>query len=213
MIKKILGLDISSSCTGICLLEWNTKTDHIELRELTYYKPTKKGNILERLYDTRNKMADIINRLKPDEIAIEDIITFMPRRSSANTIIMLAVFNRALAMLGFDYIEKAPTLYPVMAIRRGLQLGAEVPKKEDMPDLVSSHLGITFPWEYNRNNKIKSESYDKADALSVALFHTFNLMGKVKTKPASTKKPKEKSKPKAPKKSQSKRKKTKSKNK
>jgi hypothetical protein len=64
-----------------------------------------------------------------------------------------------------------------------------------MPDLVSQHLGITFPYEYNKKGKLKVESYDKADGIAVALYHTFALSGRVKSKTKKAKaKPKGKSK-------------------
>lgn len=178
MIKRVLGFDVSSSCIGYCLLEWNNVTNDIKFVSVDYFKPTKKGNILERLRDTRDHMADIINKLRPDYIGIEDIIMFMPHRSSANTIITLAVFNRMMGLLSFDYMSKPPVLYGVMDIRRGLQKHGE-PKKEDMPELVAEHLGITFPWEYNKKGNIKLENGDMADGMAVALFHAYILSGKL----------------------------------
>lgn len=187
MIKRILGFDVSSSCIGYCLLEWNNATNDIKFISVDYFKPTKKGNILERLRDTRDHMANVINKLRPDHIGIEDIIMFMPHRSSANTIITLAVFNRMMGLLSLDYTGKSPALYNVTDIRRGLQSGDVIPKKEDMPELVAKLLSITFPWEYNRNGNIKLENGDMADGMAVALFHTYVLSGKLAA-PAHVKK-------------------------
>jgi Holliday junction resolvasome RuvABC endonuclease subunit len=179
MIKRVLGLDISSTTTGYCLLEWNDGANTIKLKTVSYFKPIKEGSILERLRNTRDRIADIINELRPDYIGIEDIITFMPHRSSANTIITLAVFNRMIGLLSFDYTGKEPSLYNVMDIRRGLQYNNITPDKEDMPELVAKHLGITFPWQYNAKGKPKIENGDMADAMAVALFHTYVLANKV----------------------------------
>src|SRR5665213_2117850 len=135
-VKRVLGFDCSSSTTGYCLLELNDDTNKIKLIEVSYLKPmkTEKGSIIERLADTRNKLADIINQLRPTDIAIEEIITFMPRRSSANTVITLAVFNRMLGLLSFDYLNKAPTMYPVMQMRRGISNSNPPPQKEEIPE-------------------------------------------------------------------------------
>lgn len=179
MLKRILGLDISSTTIGICLLEWDSVSNKIKPLSIEFYKPSKKGTILERLSDTRNQMANIISQLRPDFIALEDIISFMPHRSSANTIITLAVFNRCIGLLSFDYTGHPPALFSVMDIRRGLQRGEIVPKKEEMPELVAAHLAIPFPWLRNKKGKIKIESYDLADSMAVALFYVYVLSGKL----------------------------------
>jgi hypothetical protein len=69
-----------------------------------------------------------------------------------------------------------------MSIRHGLKLDGNLPKKEDMPELVAKHLGITFPYEVNKKGRIKVENYDMADGVAVALYYAFLLTGKVKRK-------------------------------
>lgn len=182
MAKTILGFDVSSTTIGYCSLSWDESNNDIKLIHMGYLKPIKKGTIIERIVDTRNKIQKIIVDAQPDYIAIEDIIQFMQGKSTAKTIIMLTTFNRMIGLTAYDYLGKAPTLYSVMTIRHGLKTGKELPKKEDMPALVAQHLGITFPYEYNKKGGIKVESYDKADGVAVALYHTLVLAGKVKSK-------------------------------
>lgn len=181
-MKTILGFDVSSTTIGWCSLSWEESTNDIKLIQMGYIKPIKKGSIIERIVDTRNKIQKIIVDTKPDHIAIEDIIQFMQGKSTAKTIIMLTTFNRMIGLTAYDYSAKAPTLYSVMTIRHGLKTSKDLPKKEDMPALVAQHLGITFPYEYNRLGNVKVESYDKADGVAVALYHAFVLSGKVKRK-------------------------------
>jgi Holliday junction resolvasome RuvABC endonuclease subunit len=202
MIKKILGIDVSSTTTGICVLLLNEETKEISFDSVTYLKPSHDGNILDRLEDTRIKMKKIIEDINPDYIAIEDIITFLRKKSSANTIITLAVFNRMIGILAYQQIGRAPELYNVLSIRHGLKLTPKFPEKEEMPEIVASHLGIKFPWEFNKKGNPKVESYDKADAMAVALFHAFCLVGrcKVKLPTKNSKKKKTKVKPVAKKK-------------
>jgi hypothetical protein len=73
-----------------------------------------------------------------------------------------------------------------MSIRHGLKINKVFPKKVDMPELVAKHLGIVFPYERTTKgkskDKIKMESYDKADGIAVALYYAFMLTGKVKRK-------------------------------
>lgn len=182
MVKTILGFDVSSTTIGYCVLSWDDVTNDIKFVQASYLKPLKKGSIIERIVDTRNKIQKIIVAAKPDYIAIEDIIQFMKGLSTAQTVIMLTTFNRMIGLTAFDYLGKAPELLSVMTIRHGLKLTKDLPKKEDMPALVAQHLGITFPYEYNKLGNVKVESYDKADGIAVALYQTLLLAGKVKRK-------------------------------
>lgn len=184
-MKTVLGFDVSSSCIGYCHLEINEETGDIKYVSCNYIKPIKKGSIIERIVDTRNKIKNIIESIKPDYIGIEDIIQFMKGHSTAKTIIMLTTFNRMIGLTAYDYLGKSPELFSVMSIRHGLKINKNLPKKEDMPELVSKHLGITFPYEKNSKGKIKIENYDKADGVAVALYYSFILTKKIKNKKKS----------------------------
>jgi Holliday junction resolvasome RuvABC endonuclease subunit len=191
MIKRILGLDVSSTTIGIALLLWNDITNTVKLDTLTYLKPIKTGTLLERLYSTRNRMGEILNQLKPDQIAIEDILFYVPGKSSANTITVLASFNRMIGVLAIDYLQKTPYLYSVGDIRRGIKPPhLEKLDKQEVPDVVANYLNIKFPWRYNkRTQKPLEENLDMADGLAVALYHTFIIAGHIKP-PIRTKKQK-----------------------
>lgn len=181
-MKRILGIDCSSKTIGYCVLEINELDGYIKYVYASYLKPIKNGHIINRLADTRDKILKIINDVKPDYIGIEDIISFMAGKSTSKTIIMLTTFNRMVCLLAYDYLKSNPELFNVMSIRHGLKLNKELPKKEEMPELVAKHLGITFPYEYNKNKKIKEESGDVADGIAVALYYSFILTGKIKKK-------------------------------
>lgn len=182
MNKTILGIDCSSTTIGWCALELDDRTNDIKFIKGGYIKPLKTGSIIDRIADTRNKMQELFNDIKPNYIGIEDIIQFMKGKSTAKTIIMLTTFNRMIGLLAFDYLQKVPELFNVMSIRHGLKLNKILPKKEDMPELVAHHLKISFPYEYNKKGNIKEESYDKADGVAVALYYTLLLSGQVKGK-------------------------------
>jgi hypothetical protein len=94
----------------------------------------------------------------------------------------LSAFNRVIAIMAYDYLASHPGLFSVMTIRHGLKLGKILPKKEDMPELVAKHLGITFPYVKGKTGKIKEESFDMADGIAVALYYAFVLTGKIKRK-------------------------------
>jgi predicted RNase H-like nuclease (RuvC/YqgF family) len=182
MIKVVLGIDVSSTTTAFGVLTWDDVSNEIKYVKSLYIKPIKDGSIIERIVDTRDKVQKIIADIKPDYIAIEDIIAFMKGASTAQTVIILTTFNRMIGLVAYDYLGKAPQLCNVMSIRHGLKLNKQLPAKEEMPNLVAHHLSITFPYEYNKKGKIKVESYDKADGISVALYYAFLLSGKIKQK-------------------------------
>jgi Holliday junction resolvasome RuvABC endonuclease subunit len=182
MIKKVLGFDVSSTTIGYCVLLIDDSDNSINFAFANYVKPLKKGNIVDRIVDTRNKIKDIIDKVQPDYIGIEDIIQFMKGHSTAKTIIMLTTFNRMIALCAHDHLKRSPELFSVMTIRHGLKTAKDLPKKEDMPELVAKHLGITFPYEHNKKGKVKVESFDMADGVAVALYYAFVLTGKAKRK-------------------------------
>jgi Holliday junction resolvasome RuvABC endonuclease subunit len=179
-MKTVLGFDISSTTIGWCAL--NLDDDKISIIKYDYIKPLKNGTIIERIVDTRNKIKKIIESIKPDHIGIEDIIQFMQGKSTAKTIITLTTFNRMIGLLAYDYLNKSPELFSVMTIRHGLKINNTLPKKEEIPELVAKHLGITFPYQLNKKGKIKVENYDMADGIAVALYYSLKLSGKLKPK-------------------------------
>jgi Holliday junction resolvasome RuvABC endonuclease subunit len=180
MSKKILGLDISSTTIGWAILDIDDK-NNISFVKCDYIKPLKDEPILDRIYATKSIVSDIIAKEKPDYIGIEDLILFMPK-STATTTTTLSAFNRVIAIMAYDYLASHPGLFSVMTIRHGLKLGKILPKKEDMPELVAKHLGITFPYVKGKTGKIKEESFDMADGIAVALYYAFVLTGKIKRK-------------------------------
>lgn len=186
-MSKILGLDVSSTTIGYSILEI-TEGNEIKLVFSDYLKPIKNGTIIQRIVDTRNKIKAIIEKHKPDYIGIEDIIQFMQGKSTAKTIITLTTFNRMICLLAFDYLQRSPELFSVITIRHGLKENKIFPKKEDMPELVAKHLGITFPYELNKKGNIKVENYDKADGIAVGLYYALVLSGKIIKKVKKSKK-------------------------
>lgn len=192
MIKRVLGFDISSTCIGYSLLEIDDVTNTIKYLDMNNHKPIKKGNMVERLAKTRDTVKRIVEKYKPDYIGIEDIIQFMKNQSSAKTVITLALFNRMVGLVCYDYLGRSPELFNVMQIRHGLKTDKELPKKENMPDLVANHLGITFPYVYKKNGSRAPESEDMADGVAVALYYAFVLTGKVTLKAKKPKKRKKK---------------------
>jgi len=187
---RVLGLDCSTKTTAYCLLGIDDGYN-ITMLALDHYKPTHEGDLLDRLAKTRDDMQAIIRDLNPTHIAIEDIIAYMPGKSSAASIIALAQINRCIGLVARDYLGASPKLLNVMTIRHALKLDKELPPKEKMPQLIEHHLGIDFPFLWKKVKKgkgkkpkpaIKEESYDRGDAAAVALYYAFELTNKLPKK-------------------------------
>jgi Holliday junction resolvasome RuvABC endonuclease subunit len=161
-----MGLDASTETIGISVVKYNdTKT---ELEYYDFYKPPKKGNIIERLAQVRQFILRLIEEQNPDEVALEDIILYM-RYSTARTTTILSALNRTVGVAIYDKLGKSPYLYDVNFIRRTIKLKSSSPKKEEIPDVVSEILGIKFPYVLNRQKNIAKENFDIADSIAAAL--------------------------------------------
>lgn len=168
-----MGLDISTTTIGIAILEIDKKkSSKINLENkvihLSYYKPLKKVHLYQMLSTAKKYILDMINLYNPNYIFIEDIILFMPKRSTAATVTTLATINRAIGLSIYEeYCE--PILLSVSKIRSFLkEKSSKNPDKLEIPLLLEKKLKFKFPIEMNRRNKIKKEVYDMADALAVA---------------------------------------------
>ena len=173
----ILSLDVSSTTIGVAVLA--IIKNQPKLIACSYIKPPKDGRIFERLAKTQEEIINLIAKYQPTIVAIEDIAQFIPRKSTANTIITLAVFNRMVGLTVYNMTGKSPEMYSVMTIRHGMKATKKLPDKEEIPALVESLLGIKFPYEYTKKGKIKVESYDMADATILGLYASYKFLGKL----------------------------------
>jgi len=179
---KILGLDISSNTIGWSVLKFDGY--NIDYISSGFIKPLKNNSIIERLFDTKQKISELIKNISPDFIIIEDLVHFMPK-STANTVIILASFNRMICLLCYELCKKLPILYNPISIRHMIKKSAKLdflPKKQQIPEIISNLLKIDFPWIYGKNKKIKIESYDIADAIACAYCYIADVFLKINKK-------------------------------
>ena len=93
-MKKILSYEVSSSTIGYSVIEYDLNS--INLVEYGNVKPPKsdKGSLSYRALSAVKSITAIVERVKPDEVAIEDYAKrFSAGRSTARTIIVLSFFN------------------------------------------------------------------------------------------------------------------------
>lgn len=180
---RILSLDISSSCIGWALFEENDG-DAI-LITFGHIKPPKKekGSLSYRLQKTEDELRKIINKYNPNQVAIEDYAKrFSMGRSTANTIIMLSVFNEVLTLLCFKQISADPYRYPVVTIRSCLSkhFGQKIVSKDDIFPAISSNAQI-FLTRQNKKGNLAKECYDEGDAIAVGMTHLIKTVKNLKS--------------------------------
>jgi hypothetical protein len=182
----VIGLDVSTSTIGLGVLDY--KNGEIRLKYSEYFKPPHDGSIFQRLDTTKKWFLQKLDEFKPDEVAIEEYIQFMKGGSGAKTIIPLALFNRTIGLAYYEKTGKEPNMLNVLTIRHALKFDKTLPGKEMMPDIVSKHLGISFPYIKDSGKKrkkvkkqndltkekatklgVKIESFDIADGIAVGL--------------------------------------------
>jgi hypothetical protein len=72
----------------------------------------------------------------------------------------------------YERTGKTPYFVNVNTVRSLIKITNERISKEQVPAAIEHHLKIKFPFKLDKNGKIKTESYDMADAVAVALAFT-----------------------------------------
>lgn len=174
---KVLGLDCSSSTIG-----WGLVDDKLNLLAHGHIKPKKsKYSLMERLDDVFIKIDELVSELKPDVVAVEDILLkFTKGRTTAKTITILASFNRVASLSAYKQCSKLVFL-SVQEIRKLIKNHYQIDKKiekEEVVDIVIKYLYNDFDIKLNRNKKMAVENTDEADGIFVAWGYIIKNMEK-----------------------------------
>lgn len=176
-MKKILGLDVSSSCIGwACLTVIDKK---ISIMEHGNIKPPAKDaySLVKRLDIVMKAIAELCERIKPDYCIVEEIIQHMEGRTSANTIVTLAAFNKVVSVQVFKTIGEEPIFLLPISIRTRIKHFLHRTNKidkEEIPTILQEYFGKTFfkIVGYKKRGKNKGQpiisTYDEADAVAAA---------------------------------------------
>ena len=175
----VLGLDISTSCTGWALLDLEGNFVSAGFIESKKEKD---------LYQKSRLVRSFLEQLK-DEYAIhhifieENLQAFRPGLSSAKTLMTLSRFNGMVSLMCFDIFDKMPLMLNVNAARKSIGLKIKrksaggQPTKEQVLIWAKDrllHTGFSWPVKTlrggpNRGNVvIQPGCYDLADALVIA---------------------------------------------
>lgn len=111
MKKIILGMDISTTCTGVSILEYDTETEEKKILYIGHvkFKAPKNMSSEDSLFvKSKQFTEDFINKYK--DIGITDIIIESPLASSNNatTVLVLSRFNGMLSQSIYEATGIAP---------------------------------------------------------------------------------------------------------
>ena len=121
----ILGLDISTSCTGWCLL-----SDDGKIVDIGYVDISKKGSLFEKALEVENCIANLSNSYTIQDVYIEENLqSFRSGFSSAQTISTLAKFNGIVSFICFKVFKVEPVFFNVNSARK--MLGIKIVRKKD----------------------------------------------------------------------------------
>lgn len=155
----ILGIDVSTSCTGFALVDAKGRLIEASFCELSNFSDIfKKSDAVEkeiRRYLQNNPVA---------AIAIEENLTAFRRGlSSAHTIVTLARFNGIVCYLSYSILKENPSIIPVNDARKSL--GIRMAKKgEDAKEIVKEWVDREEP-EYKWPTKILRNGPRKGEVI------------------------------------------------
>lgn len=129
----ILGLDVSTSSTGICVI------DNQKLLHCTYFVPT--GNdIFSKIDDITLHLDDVLHQYNIDSIYIEEPLIAMSSKyqTSAEVLKLLLRFNFAISYHLYKKLNIKPVYVPFSSARRILCLKNLNIKEEKLIKLENS---------------------------------------------------------------------------
>jgi hypothetical protein len=175
----ILGLDISTSCTGWAILD-----DAGKFIDAGYIELKKEKNIYEKSNKVKSFLTGLSKEYQITSVFIEENLqAFRPGLSSAKTLMTLSRFNGMVSLSCFDIFEKPPEMLNVNAARKSI--GLKITRKKDGGKPTKEQVlvwarerlsGSSFEWPVKvlRGGPNKGKTvvepgcYDLADALVIA---------------------------------------------
>lgn len=166
----ILGLDISTSCVGVCLLnDDGTKRllDGIEFRGCdTLFE---KADVVAAYFTNLRAQSPLLDRI----VVEEALLGFRAGMSSATTITTLIRFNGIVSFITREMWGRVPEYLSAAHARKlcGIKLqrtGIAGPQKEQVFRYFADHDLQGYPWPIKKNGKEIEWSRDATDAYCIA---------------------------------------------
>lgn len=175
----VLGLDVSTSCTGICVIDSSVVPDdkgsHIRLLDKVDFKGCK--TFFEKADAMQSTLSDILHRqgFKPEIFALEEpLLGFQKGMSSAATITTLMRFNGIVSYIGRSVYNVDPTYISSAHARKlcGIKMQrtavAGMSGKEQVFKYMSEHDLKHVVWPVKKSGAPIDASRDMTDAYVIA---------------------------------------------
>tara|TARA_Y100000034_G_C6740085_1_gene328366 strand:+ start:28 stop:594 length:567 start_codon:yes stop_codon:yes gene_type:complete len=175
----VLGLDVSTACTGWCVLHHDGTLAEMNSIPLGKYK-----SVYKKAHAVSIALSDIVIRYDIHRIYIEENLqSFRRGFSSAQTLSTLARFNGIVSLLAYQALDIEPVHINVNAARKclGLKLISKkkggAPTKQQVFEWVSGNIsvvGYTWPHKTMKSGPRKGltvldpVAFDMADAYVIA---------------------------------------------
>ena len=174
----ILGLDISTSSTGWCLVD-----DLGNLVQMGFIDLKKEKSTFKKSVKVKNTLSEISNQNNIEKVFIEENLqSFRSGFSSAQTLSTLARFNGIVSYLCFEIFNSEPEFLNVNSSRKKLGIKVQREKvcgistKQQVLDWVSTCLpGYEWPKKILKSGPRAGQEvlvpgcYDMADAYVIAV--------------------------------------------
>jgi len=166
----ILGLDVSTSVIGICLLDPDIDK---KLQSLEFLNLKREKNLFAKALDFKDHIQKY-KALGVDRIAIEEpLVMYKPGAGRAQILSKLSTFNGMIAVICFMVFGVEPVYYNVNHARKTAFPDLKFKKGDDRKMVVWAKVAETFPnveWLYGpRSGKLVKTNFDMADAAVIAL--------------------------------------------
>ncbi len=161
----ILGLDISTSITGITLLD-----EEGEVIFISSVDTRKNKNFFQKAEAIKSFLKDLSRKHSVDQIIIEQSLqSFRSGFSSAKTLSTLSRFNGVVSWMCYSLWNKEPTYIAATSARK--LCGIKIPKGVKAKPVVLQYVldnEPKFMVEYTKHGNPKPNSFDKADSWVIA---------------------------------------------
>lgn len=167
----VIGLDVSTSITGIAVLEDGKLIHSVSVNTKNkkhFPEPT------DVAFQIRRELINL--KIKPDKIIIEEsLFGFAGGKTTAKTLIKLAQINGLVRFICEDLYGKKPEKISARKARK--KVGITIPAKTDRKEVKKivlrevDSLLENFSYENTIHGNPREEAYDRADAAVIALSH------------------------------------------
>lgn len=171
--KIIMGLDISTTCIGICLLEYDVETEYGKILELTHVSPKVPKSVkgIESLFLKKRIFEDeFLLKWKDSNISRVVIESPLLQSNNVNTVGMLLQFNGMVSDCVYNVLGIVPEYissydarkfsFPeLMSIRKYGKNGNMYDKKKIISSIKKNQFVLfgSYVWDIDKKSVIQSK--------------------------------------------------------